>query len=205
MSLSYLEDLVNVAIAQGYPWEGSGDAAERAHLARLAKTPGVVLIGEIGFNSGLSSYAFLEANPRAHVVSFDLGLYGYVASAKAHIDATFPGRHTLILGNSLVTVPAFQVINSLKFDLIFVDGGHHYQVAKADLLNMRALATRETILVTDDLVPWKPWGVGPTRAWQEAIRDGVVIQEELVKDGEAVTIIAPPGDRSWAVGKYVME
>lgn len=72
----------------------------------------------------------------------------------------------------------------------------------ADLVNMRALATTKTILVTDYLTPWLPWGEGPTRAWQEILRDGLVIQEELVKDGVVVTTIEPPGERSWVVGRY---
>jgi predicted O-methyltransferase YrrM len=205
MGLEYLKSLICRSYEElGFEAvDGSADNAELAYLARLARNPGVRLIGEIGFNVGYSSYNFLEANPYAHVYSFDLGEYGHVRQAKHYIDEIFPGRHTLILGNSVQTVPEFLCEHpQLKFDLIFIDGGHDYEVAKADLVNMRALATTDTILVTDDLTPWLRWGEGPTRAWQEALRNGQVIQEELVKDGVVVTAIEPPGERSWVVGRY---
>lgn len=203
MSLSYLEHLVRETWERGCPIEGSADATELAYLAKLAKDPRVKLIGEIGFNAGFSSYTFLAANPKAVVYSFDLGEYEYVLPAKQYIDKMFPGRHTLVIGDSLQTVPSFQRTHpQLKFDLIFVDGGHDYEVAKADLVNMRVFASQNTILVTDDLTPWKPWGEGPTRAWQEALSEGLVVQEELVRDGRVVSTIEPPGERSWVVGRY---
>ena len=203
MSVEYLDSLVRKAIAEGKPWEGSGDAAELAYLAKLAKKPGVKIIGEIGFNAGFSSYTFLRANPAAIVYSFDLVEFDYTLPAKQYIDTEFPGRHILIRGNSLETVLQFHEDHpGVTFDLAFVDGGHDYEVAKADLVNMRVLSTKDTILVTDDLTPWKPWGEGPTRAWQEALSEGLVIQEELVRDGKIVSTIEPPGERSWVVGKY---
>ncbi|MCP9625242.1 class I SAM-dependent methyltransferase [Nocardia otitidiscaviarum] len=203
VGLSHLQRIANEARARGSSGEGSADAAELAYLAGLARGPEVRLIAEIGFNAGFSSYTFLEANPAVHVYSFDLGEHDYVTAAKNYIDAMFPGRHTLILGDSTQTVPAFQASNEVSsFDLVFIDGGHSYEVAKADLQNMRSLAGTDTVLVFDDLVPWKPWGEGPTLAWQEAIQAGFVDQVELVKDGTPVATIAPPGDRCWAVGRY---
>lgn len=204
MNYETLENLVKKTIEAGRPWEGSADAAELEFLADLAMRPGVKLIGEIGFNAGLSSYAFLESNPKAQVYSFDLGEYDYIKPAKAYIDVAFPGRHKLIIGDSLKTVPEFHRTNpELRFDLIFVDGGHDYEMAKADLLNMKMLATKDTLLVTDDLTPWKPWGEGPTKAWTEALNGKLVTQEELWRDGKKVDKIEPPGDRSWVLGRYV--
>ena len=204
MGVEYLESLVKKAIESEQPWEGSGDAAELEYLSSLARQPQVKLIGEIGFNAGLSSYSFLEANPFAKVYSFDLGEYDYVKVAKKHIDEAFPGRHTLIIGDSLVTVPEFRTKNpNIYFDLIFVDGGHAYNIAKSDLLNMKTMSNSDTMLVTDDLTPWKPWGEGPTRAWTEAIHEKIIIQTELWRDGKAVLTIEPPGDRSWSLGRYV--
>lgn len=204
MDIDYLESLVKNTIESGKPWEGSGDKAELQYLSNLAKNPKIALIGEIGFNAGLSSYTFLAANPHVQVYSFDLGEYDYVKPAKERIDKVFPGRHTLIIGDSLKTVPEFHENNSkISFDLIFVDGGHDYPVAKGDLINMQLMANDDTKLVTDDLTPWKPWGEGPTRAWQEAIREGLVVQQELLKDSRVVTSIEPPGERSWVLGKYI--
>jgi predicted O-methyltransferase YrrM len=203
MSIDKLESFVKDAIQAGKTWEGSADSTELAYLANLAKQANIKIIGEIGFNAGLSSYAFLEANPNAVVYSFDLAEYDYVKPAKNYIDKIFPGRHVLIRGDSTQTVPEFRIANpELFFDLIFVDGSHDYEIAKTDLKNVRSFATRDTILVVDDLTPWKPWGEGPTTVWQEALRDGFVLQKELIKDGRVVDKIEPPGERSWVLGKY---
>lgn len=204
MSIEYLEALVREAVGSGKPWEGSADAAEQAYLAKLAGDPKVKTIGEIGFNAGISSYIFLAANPNATVYSFDINEYGYVQSAKKYINEHFPGRHHLIIGDSLKTVPAFKKEHpTITFDLVFVDGSHDYAIAKADLANMRTYATKDTILVTDDLTPWKPWGEGPTKAWQELVSSGLVQQLELYRDGRKVKTIEPPGERSWVIGRYV--
>jgi hypothetical protein len=154
----------------------------------------------------MSSHAFLEANPQAIVYSFDLGEYGYVRPAKEYIDQHFPGRHFLILGDSRITVPSFLKENpDMKFDLIFVDGGHDYEVAKADLFNMQPFSKQTTRLITDDLTPWLQWGVGPTKAWLELIEQGIIEQRELWKDGIKVDNIAPPGVRSWVLGRYILD
>jgi len=101
------------------------------------------------------------------------------------------------------TVPTFRKLNPhLTFDLIFIDGGHTYDLAIGDLANMRAFAGPDTVLVMDDITPWYEWGVGPTLAWQQAVAEGFVVQQELIKDGIPVTSIEPPGARSWVMGHY---
>ena len=203
MSVGYLQNLMDEAAAAGRYRDYGCDEVELAYLARIASTPEVKLIAEIGFNYGLSSYTFLNANAHSLVCSFDLSEFSYTASAKKYIDDIFVGRHTLVQGNSVSTVPAFSRLNtSLRFDLIFIDGGHAYDVAKSDLLNMRSLATRDTIVVMDDITPWKPCGIGPTRAWLEAVGEGLITHHQLIKEGVPALKIAPPGNRSWAVGSY---
>lgn len=184
--------------------EGSATDEQITHFTSLIQNKDVKSIAEIGFNAGVSSCAFLEASPEVQVISFDTGEHVYVQDAKKYIDATFPGRHTLLLGNSKTTVPKFaKDHSSTSFDLIFIDGGHDFETAKADLINMKKLATPNTILIFDDLTPWHSWGIGPTKAWLEALQSGLVIQEELFKDGKVVDAIEPPGKRSWGVGKYL--
>jgi predicted O-methyltransferase YrrM len=203
LSVNYLDLLVQEAAAGGRYFDYGCDETELSYLAGLASRTGAKLIGEIGFNAGSSSYTFLQASPGSLVCSFELGIFDYTPVAKEHIDRVFPDRHRLIYGNSLRTVPEFRRDNpGLKFDLIFIDGGHAYEVARGDLHNMRELATSETVLVVDDITPWKPCGVGPTQAWLEATHEGSVSQHELIKEGTAVAAIEPPGNRLWAVGAY---
>jgi len=184
--------------------EGSSSAEELLYLTLLARGIGARLIAEIGFNAGCSSYSLLRYAPDATVVSFDLGEHASVAVNKKLIDKMFPGRHTLITGDSRETVPAFAADNpDLRFDLIFIDGGHHYEAARADIVNMRALSSNSTAIVMDDLVPWQSYGAGPTKAWEEAIDDNFVRQEEFFQDGKRVERAQPPGVRAWALGRYV--
>jgi hypothetical protein len=181
--------------------EGSSNPKQLAYLADAAR--GARLVGEIGFNTGLSAHAFLGAGA-ARVVSFDLGDHRYTPLAKKLVDRKFPGRHTMIWGDSRTTVPEFTACNpGVRFDVVFIDGGHDYEIAKADITNMKPLCTDTTVVVMDDLTPWLDWGAGPTRAWTEAIQEGIVRQEQLFKDGEPVDVIEPPGKRIWAVGRYI--
>ncbi|MDN3506135.1 MAG: class I SAM-dependent methyltransferase [Simkaniaceae bacterium] len=163
-------------------YEGHVDREQGTYLLNLVRdNPSINNIAEIGFNAGHSSEIFLLANLDVTVLSFDLGVHNSVQIAKKHIDDVYSGRHSLILGNSLVTVPHFHKANrNQKFDLIFIDGGHTYEVAIGDIINMKALAHENTILVMDDLVPQFPHGVGPTKAWEEAKNKGIIrVVEEV--------------------------
>jgi predicted O-methyltransferase YrrM len=186
------------------PTEGSTSPDELLYLANLVPRNDARMIGEIGFNAGISSYAFLSASPDTRVVSFDLGAHRYTRTAKKLIDKKFPNRHTIIFGDSTKTVPDYKAKNpDLRFDIAFIDGGHDYEVAKADITNMLQFCTDKTAIVMDDLTPWLRWGEGPMRAWTEAINAGLIRQEEMFKDGRPVDVMEPPGKRSWALGRYV--
>jgi len=41
------------------------------------------------------------------------------------------------------------------------------------------------------------------KAWEEAVNDGLVKQEEVIKDGMRVNRVDPPGKNVWALGRYV--
>ena len=186
------------------PLEGSTSPEELLYLATTAQRSGALVIGEIGFNAGFSTQAFLRAVPEARVVSFDLVEHGYTKVAKKIVDEKFPGRHTLVAGDSTKTVPEFAGRNpDIRFDLAFIDGGHAYEVAHADIMNMMPMCTAETLVIIDDLTPWLKWGKGPTRAWTEAIEGGLVRQTEIFQDGVKVNEAKAPGRRVWALGNYL--
>jgi predicted O-methyltransferase YrrM len=185
------------------PGEGSASPAELAFLMDLASRPEMRHICEIGFNAGISADGFLRANVLAHVTSFDIGTWPYVEVAKEFIDREFPGRHKLVLGDSMTTVPEFaRREKGLQFDLIFIDGSHKYEWVRADLFNARLISSEQTLVVVDDLMPWLPWGIEPACAWYEAVVTGLIRQETLAKDGTIVERIDPPAERAWGVGRY---
>jgi predicted O-methyltransferase YrrM len=162
---------------EGYSGQISSQTAD---LKALAGSP-VVSIMEIGFNAGHSSDSFLSANPNSVVTAFDLGGHNYVKKAKEYIDMKYPGRHTLVLGDSTKTIPSYIAENKGKvFDLIFIDGGHDYHIAKADLHNCFSLSHKNTTVIMDDTTYTKgfeaSYTIGPTRAWKEGISDGHITE-----------------------------
>lgn len=185
------------------PTEGSSSPEEQAYLRSLVQRSGARVVGEIGFNAGFSSVAFLSAHPDVRVVSFDIGWHDVVGPAKEFVDQRYPGRHELVIGDSASSVPEYLAQHpTASFDIVFIDGGHEYEQAREDISNMRALSHPGTLVVIDDLTPWLEWGKGPTQAWDEALAQGIVVQIEIFKDGRLVEAVEPPGERSWALGRY---
>lgn len=132
--------------------EGSCIKEEAEYLSfivsKLAKKENVL---EIGFNGGISAAAILSSDPGVKLVSVDLGEHPYVLDAKRNIDKLFPGRHTLIIGNSLEAVPRL-VDFGITFDFMFIDGGHIDPVPRKDIENCRKLVKSDegTLTMIDD-------------------------------------------------------
>jgi predicted O-methyltransferase YrrM len=173
---AYLKGHGVVDVSEGYSQQIPNQVYD---LKRLISGPNIKTAMEIGFNAGHSADVFLSTNPSLHLTSFDLGTHDYVSVAKEYIDATYPLRHTLILGDSTQTIPAHE---QTTYDLIFIDGGHEYDIAKADLLNCRRFAHKDTLVLMDDTMfisdmGWlAPFNVGPSRAWSGGI-DFELIEE----------------------------
>ena len=149
-------------------------------LIFLTNTPNINVM-EIGFNAGHSAEIFLKNNKELNLTSFDIGSHKYVNTAKKYIDVTYPNRHNLIIGDSRITIPIYLQNNKdTKFDIIFIDGGHNYKVAKADLENCFHLAHEDTIVILDDTMFTKDWKrhytIGPTRAWTEHLQQNKIIE-----------------------------
>jgi predicted O-methyltransferase YrrM len=149
-------------------------------LIKLTNKPNINVM-EIGFNAGHSAEVFLQNNKCLTLTSFDLGRHNYVMTAKEYIDATYPNRHNLILGDSRTTIPIYSKNNKdIKFDIIFIDGGHNYVIAKADMENCFHLAHKDTIVILDDTIFTQGWEtdytIGPTRTWIEHLQQNKIVE-----------------------------
>lgn len=169
------------------------------HLIQLTSTPNINMM-EIGFNAGHSADLFLKNNLKLSLTSFDLGIHDYISTSKSYIDFFYPERHKLILGDSRETVPRFISENKdVKFDVIFIDGGHEYDIATKDIQNCFHLAHKDTLVILDDTMftssGERDWTIGPTRAWIEHIQKNMIV--EL---GHADYTIG----RGMAWGKYII-
>ena len=168
---------------KGFTWfEGYSQQVPQqvADLIHITNSPNINVM-EIGFNAGHSAEVFLENNNDLRLTSFDLGGHNYITSAKEFIDNTYPNRHTLILGDSRVTIPAFVNENKdTKFDIIFIDGGHAYDIAKADMENCFMLAHKDTIVILDDTMftpEWvQGWTIGPSTTWTEHLQQNKIVE-----------------------------
>jgi predicted O-methyltransferase YrrM len=168
--------------------EGSS-VPEQIHyyFGLLESNPHIKQVVEIGFNLGISAAAFLSARSDVQVVSVDIGAHNYVLPAKRNIDKHFPGRHTLIIGDSTTTVPFLQSFFGPKqVDLFMVDGFHVEPTPRIDLSNALAWVCREdpaSYIIVDDVC--ESWGgEGVNQAVRDALTAGTAtfIEHKTARD-----------------------
>lgn len=104
---------------------------------------------EIGFNAGHSSLLFLLSNNESKLQVFDLGEHPYTRSCFEYLNTQFPGRMSIIYGDSMITLPNFYT--HVKYDLFHVDGGHSVELAQNDLMNCKRWADPNSMVVFDDV------------------------------------------------------
>jgi len=147
----------------------------------LLDNPHINLVLEIGFNTGISANAFLAARSNVRVISIDIGVHAYIPRCKEAIEKHYPGRHTLLTGDSKTMVPSLAIIP----DLIFIDGDHVAPGPLIDARNCLAIAAPHTILIMDDTTLTMGWS-GVLQAMCELIAkqeiDPMYIHSHTVKN-----------------------
>jgi len=168
--------------------EGGTDPREYKWEQALVNEVQAKRICQTGFNTGISALAFLCAGKDTLVYSYDLGVHDYVKPQSTQIMNIFPGRHELFLGDSTKTLPNAIRQSNVSCDLSFVDGGHSYEVALADIRNFAKLTKPGgRLLVENCNADQISRGFGGIKAvndaYQTALKTGTVIHEGQVSTG----------------------
>lgn len=128
---------------------------KQLNLFNLAKKAKYIM--EVGFNAGHSTALMLMANPSSKILIFDLCEHPYTKPALCFLKAMFGEDRFIdfVEGDSTVTIPGYKVGDANiegYFDLIHIDGGHSFEVAKADIVNCQRFARggEDGIVVVDD-------------------------------------------------------
>lgn len=116
------------------------------NISNLCMNHDLSNIMEIGFNSGFSALLILMSNPVAKLTCFDLGEHKYVMPCYLKLRETFGDRISLILGDSMQTLPVHEGV----YDLIHIDGGHTAEVGYSDMIQSYRLSRPGTLLILDD-------------------------------------------------------
>ena len=127
------------------------DLTQQAFYWRVAASPAIKHICEVGFNAGHSAALWLTANPTAELDTFDLfddAMTGFMTPNLHLLESIFPGRITAHKGNSLETIP--RQILSRPCDLVHIDGRHSYGNTVRDTLNFMHKARPSALYLFDD-------------------------------------------------------
>lgn len=185
--------------------EGNIASSEKAMAMyyNVARGPTVKTICEVGFNAGHSAALFLNANPQAKVIAFDIAQFPYTRGNLLLMKDLFGDRFEYVLGPSATSIPEYHRLHpEVKCDIISVDGDHSTEGTFADLANFRELSSCRNWVLMDDA----GWNSTNT-AWQNAKDDGFLIQVECFADLNPrpdFQFIDFPANRSWCLGFFLV-
>jgi hypothetical protein len=161
--LPNLQELLKIIKAIGEPLEGNifykhfdpnpGEQLSEKFLPKRAALSMFAMahnnIVEVGFNAGFSALVMLTANPTLKLTSVDICTHKYTEPCFDYLASVFPGRITLVKGNS-TEVLADVLQNDKALTGYIIDGGHGLAVAETDLQNVIQYANSKAVLCFDD-------------------------------------------------------
>ncbi len=104
---------------------------------------------EIGFNAGHSCLLALTVNPKLRYVGVDLGAHPYTRPCFEYLRSVFGDRVELLLSDSRDAVPHLGLDGD--FDLYHIDGGHGFDLARTDLINVLHMCKTNQVILFDDV------------------------------------------------------
>ena len=141
-------------------WSTAHHVEQATYYARVAASPAINTICEVGFNAGHSTVTWLNANPRARVFSFDANFTDYSWRCMRAMQETFGERLHFTVGPSQLTIArdAPMILdligNGRGCDLLHVDGDHSELGAYTDFYHFFSTGLarcNETLILMDDV------------------------------------------------------
>lgn len=106
---------------------------------------------EIGFNLGHSACMMLEIMDDLSVLSIDINDHEVIRQAAGIVSSKYPGRFSLLIGDSRSPKVQANVAVRIKPDLVFIDGDHSAQGVENDILFALGLGAKA--IAFDDVLP----------------------------------------------------
>ena len=151
-----------------------------------------------------------KQDPRIRMLSFDLLKWNFSQAARVTMQRTFGERFELVAGDSTRQIRAhFEESpphrrEAQRCDFLHIDGGHTYANALLDFAGFFEQSHCGALVLMDDVCdPTRcdttdPWAVGPSRAWAELQRLGLV--RETARGMQRVEDTSP---RLWVAGRVL--
>ena len=135
---------------------------------------------EIGYHMGHSCNIVLEVsknyNKETTMTSLDFFNHPYSNKCLKFTKDRYGDKFNYMIGDSKDTLDSL-IKDSKIYDLIFIDGCHEYSGVKSDLDRCLKLCHEDTVIIMDDLVPFKIWGKDVVKVWNEYIENNKLLFE----------------------------